>query len=121
MCIFAVFRDMHRSFSIVEISLPSDRSLNTSISRGVSWHVCAIASSARSMWSSHMASNSICDVVLVCALMGAKGLLAKFCMRMVQVFLIVFVFVAAACIVPHANERCGFFERGNSTVGFACG
>lgn len=58
--------------SIVEISLLSDRSLNTSISRGASWHVCAIASSARSVWSSHMASNSICDVVLVCALMGAK-------------------------------------------------
>lgn len=52
---------------------------------------------------------------------GRKRLLAKFCMRMVQVFLIGFVFVAAACIVFHANERCGFFERGNPTVGFACG
>lgn len=52
---------------------------------------------------------------------GRKRLLAKFCMRMVQVFLIGFVFVAVACIVPHANERCGFFERDNPTVGFACG
>lgn len=49
-----------------------------------------------------------------------KRLLAKFGMRMVPVFLIGFVFVVAACIVPHANERCGFFERGNPTVGFAC-
>ena len=52
---------------------------------------------------------------------GRKRLLVEFCMRIVQVFLTGFVFVAAACIVPYANERCGFFERGNSTVGFMCG
>ena len=51
---------------------------------------------------------------------GRKRLLVEFCMRMVQVFLIGFVFVAAACIVFHANKRCSFFERGNPTVGFAC-
>ena len=51
---------------------------------------------------------------------GRKRLLGKFCMRMVPAFLSGFVFVAAACIVPHANERYGFFDRGILTVGFAC-
>ena len=39
---------------------------------------------------------------------------------MVPVFLIGLVLVVAACIVFYANERCGFFDHGNPTVGFAC-